>query len=112
MHTLYSSLMKKLLTEVTNGDKIVLEKLDSSVTITSNDVDDEDFAILVDHQCLADADLRNLHLLTDLMSLPRKKTCSIMSHPVISTFIEEKWIKTRKFFLLFLVLYLKVENKI
>ena len=84
----------------------MLEKLDSSITTTSNDVDDDDFAILVDHRCLMNEDPRNLHLLRDLMSLPRKKTCSIMSHSVISTFIERNWIKTRKFFLVFLVIYL------
>ena len=98
--------MKTLLTEVTNGDKIVLEKLDSSVTTSSDNVDDEDFAILVDQRCLVDENPRNLQLLIDLMNLPRKKTYSIISHPVISTFIEDKWIKTRKFFLVFLVLYL------
>ena len=98
--------MKTLLTEVTNGDKIVLEKLDSSVRTSSDDVDDDEYAILVDHRCLVDENPRNLQLLIDLMNLPRKKTCSIISHPVISTFIEDKWIKTRKFFLVFLVLYL------
>ena len=98
--------MKTLLTEVTNGDKIVLEKLDSSVTTSSDNVDDEDYAILVDQRCLVDENPRNLQLLIDLMNLPRKKTCSIISHPVISTFIEDKWIKSRKFFLVFLVLYL------
>ena len=98
--------MKTLLTEVTNGDKIVLEKLDSAVTTSSEDVDEDGYAILVDHSCLVDVNPRNLQLLIDLMNLPRKKTCSIISHPVISTFIEDKWIKTRKFFLVFLVLYL------
>ena len=50
----YRSLLYKLLTLVTNGDKIVLEKLDSSVTVTSENEDDDDFAVQIDHKYLVD----------------------------------------------------------
>ena len=52
------SLLYKLLTSVTNGDKVVIEKLDSGVSSSCEDVDDEDFAITVDHKCLVDEDPR------------------------------------------------------
>ena len=53
-----------LRTEGTNEDKIVLKKLGSFVTTSFNDVDEDDYAILVEHRYLVDE--RNLQLLIDL----------------------------------------------
>ena len=36
----------------------MIEKLDSGVSSSCEDVDDEDFAITVDHKCLVDEDPR------------------------------------------------------
>merc|ERR1719245_1645514 len=82
------SLLYNLLTLVTNGDKIVLEKLDSCITTSTEDTDDDDFAIRVDHKFLVDEDPRNLTL------------------PAITTFIERRWARTRPMFILSFVLYL------
>jgi len=100
------SLLYKLLTLVTNGDKIVLEKLDAGVTATSENDDDDDFAVQIDHKCLVDEDPRNLILIKDLLNLPRKLTSNILSHPVVSTFIQRRWDRTKNMFLLSFVLYL------
>jgi len=100
------SLLYKLLTLVTNGDKIVLDKLDSCVTTTIDDEDDNDFAVRIDHKYLVDEDPRNLTLVKDLLSLPRKLTSNILCHPVISTFVEKRWERTKNMFLLSFVLYL------
>lgn len=100
------SLLYKLLTLVTNGDKIVLEKLDSSVTVTSENEDDDDFAVQIDHKYLVDEDPRNLILIKDLLNLPRKLTSNILSHPVVETFIQRRWNRTKNMFLLSFVLYL------
>ena len=102
----YRSLLYKLLTLVTNGDKIVLEKLDSCITTSTEDTDDDDFAIRVDHKFLVDEDPRNLTLVKDLLNLPRKLTSNILTHPAITTFIERRWARTRPMFILSFVLYL------
>ena len=102
----YRSLLYKLLTLVTNGDKIVLEKLDSCITTSTEDTDDDDFAIRVDHKFLVDEDPRNLTLVKDLLNLPRKLTSNILTHPAITTFIEQRWARTRPMFILSFVLYL------
>jgi len=100
------SLLYNLLTLVTNGDKIVLEKLDSCITTSTEDTDDDDFAIRVDHKFLVDEDPRNLTLVKDLLNLPRKLTSNILTHPAITTFIERRWARTRPMFILSFVLYL------
>ena len=102
---LLRSLLYKLLTSVTNGDKVVMEKLDSGVSSSCEDVDDEDFAITVDHKCLVDEDTRSLILVKDLLNLPRKRTSSILSHPLLTTFIDKHWMRTRWLFLLSFSLY-------
>ena len=76
----YRSLLYNLLTLVTNGDKIVLEKLDSCITSSSEDSDDDDFAIRVDHKFLVDEDPRNLTLVKDLLNLPRNLRRSAIPH--------------------------------
>jgi len=99
------SLLYKLLTSVTNGDKVVIEKLDSGVSSSCEDVDDEDFAVTVDHKCLVDEDPRSLILVRDLLNLPRKRASSILSHPLLTTFIDKHWLRTRWLFLLSFSLY-------
>ena len=102
----YRSLLYNLLTLVTNGDKIVIEKLDSSITSFSQDSDDDDFAIPVDHKFLVDEDPRNLTLVKDLLNLPRTLTSNVLTHPAITIFIERRWARTRPIFILSFVLYL------
>merc|ERR1711988_963746 len=100
------SLLYHLLTVVTNGDKIVLKKLDTCVSTSCDDVDDDDYHVIVDHKRLVDEDPRSLVLVRDLMNLPRKRTSPVLSHPVLTTFIEKKWLRTRWLFLLSFTLYL------
>merc|ERR1711963_338236 len=100
------SLLYHLLTVVTNGDKIVLKKLDTCVSTSCDDVDDDDYHVIVDHKRLVDEDPRSLVLVRDLMNLPRKRTSPVLTHPVLTTFIEKKWLRTRWLFLLSFTLYL------
>ena len=95
-----------MLTSTTNGDKIVVEKLDSCIGVNGNDVDDANFAIVVDHHCLVDEDPRNMVLITDLLHLPKNISTKVLSHPVITTFIEKKWLQTRWTFGISFTLYL------
>ena len=100
------SLLHKLLTTITNGDKIVAEKLDSCIAVNGDDVDDADFAVIVDHRYLVDEDPRNMVLIKDLLHLPKKISTKVLSHPVITTFIEKRWLQTRWSFLISFTLYL------
>ena len=84
----------------------MLQKLDSCVTATAEDSDDDDFSVVVEHRCLVDEDPRSLVMVRDLLNLPRKLTSSIMTHPVITTFVEQRWQRTKNFFLLAFFLYL------
>merc|ERR1719412_3044035 len=45
-------------------------------------------------------------MVKDLLNLPRKLTSTIMTHPVITTFVEQRWQRTKNFFLLAFFLYL------
>ena len=84
----------------------MLQKLDSCVSATAEDSDDDDFSVLVEHRCLVDEDPRSLVMVKDLLNLPRKLTSTIMTHPVITTFVEQRWQRTKNFFLLAFFLYL------
>ena len=46
------SLLYKTLSNITNGDKLVLEKLDSCISTTGENPDDEDWAVTVSHRFL------------------------------------------------------------
>ena len=79
---------------MTNGDKIVREKLNTYISTSGKDKNAADFAIVVDHSGLVDEDIKGLVLLRDLLDLPRNKMSDrIMSHPVITTFIFKRWPK-------------------
>ena len=87
------SLGGRVLDEVTNGDRIVLEKLDSYVSTTQDDLDSEDFAVIIDHKGLINNDPKGFTFLKDLLQTPREITFKILSHPVITTYIKKRWPK-------------------
>ena len=104
------SLGGRLLEDVTNGDKIVLDKLDSYLSTTQDDLDKEDFAVVIDHKGLVNSDPNGFVFLKDLLQSPREITLRILSHPVITTFIKKKWPKWRFLFtyvvfLFFVIIY-------
>ena len=84
------SLLHQLLTSITNGDKIVGDKLDSCITASADDVDDDEYGIIVDHKFLVDEDPRSMILIKDLLNLPKKISTKVLSHPVIKTSIQPK----------------------
>merc|ERR1712128_416330 len=61
------SLLHKLLTTITNGDKIVVDKLDACISASGEDVDDDGYGIIVDHKCLVDEDTRSMVVIKDLL---------------------------------------------
>ena len=87
------SLISKLLTKVTNGDKIVLEKLDACIRKTHDDPDNKDYGVAIDYRYLVDDDSRNICILRDILEVQRSATIDIMDHPVVTTFISRRWPK-------------------
>ena len=83
----------KLLHDVTNGDKIVLEKLDHCLKTTHDDPNNKDYGVSIDYRYLLDDDSRNFCLLKDILESKRDATIDIMDHPVITTFIRKRWPK-------------------
>ena len=83
----------KLLHDVTNGDKIVLEKLDHCLKTTHDDPNNKDYGVSIDYRYLLDDDSRNFCLLKDILESKRDATIDIMDHPVITTFIRRRWPK-------------------
>jgi len=101
------SLLYKTLSNITNGDKLVLDKLDTCVSTSSEDPDDEDWAVTVSHRYLVDEDPRSMTVVNDLLHLPSDKIATkVLRHPVIKTFIERRWKRTRSIFLVSFFLYL------
>lgn len=83
-----------------------MEKLDACITTNGDDVDDAEFAVHVDHRYLVDEDPSNMVLVRDLLQLPKKISSKVLSHPVMTTFIEKRWSQTRWTFLISFTLYL------
>ena len=87
------SVASKLLHQVTNGDKIVLEKLDQCIKTTHRDPNNEDYSVAIDYRYLVDDDSRNFYLLKDILEANRDATVDIMDQPVITTFTSRRWPK-------------------
>ena len=95
-----------MLTTITNGDKVVVDKLDSCISASSEDIDDDEYGIIVDHKYLVDEDPRSMVVIKDLLHLPHEIATKVLSHPVITTFIKKRWLRTRWTFLISFTLYL------
>ena len=88
------TLVYDLLTKVTNGDKLIIKKLDACIRTTSDNPYSEDFSIVIDHHHLVeDGDPKSLKVLRDLLLFQRNSTVQIFHHPVIVTFIKRRWPK-------------------
>lgn len=86
-----NTLLYELLNQVTNGDEIVLQKLDTCVGTTNDDPNSANYSVLIDQKCLVGDDPRSLSMLGDLLSFPRDATVRILEHPVITTFVKRRW---------------------
>ena len=56
-----------------------MDKLDACITATGEDVDEDDYAVVVDHRYLVDEDPRNMVLIKDLLHLPNKVSTKVLS---------------------------------
>jgi hypothetical protein len=87
----FRTLLYKLMTEITNGDKIVLDKLDTCIAPTGDDENDQEYSIMIDNRNLVDGKKHGINLVKDLLDLPQDKSSPLLHHPVITTFIQYKW---------------------
>merc|ERR1711902_113139 len=83
-----------------------LQDLDDRISTTGDDPDDDDWAVTVSHRCLVDEDQRSMTVVNDLLNLPNKIAAKVLRHPVVKTFIERRWKRTRSIFLVSFFLYL------
>ena len=118
---------------MTNGDKLVLKKLDDQISVVETNNDDDEIdeieykKVSIDYTGLLDKNCSQDNILKDLLDLPLKNTSKvsihsfiliinlmkifpnlyqILHHPVMIMFIERRWMKTKWLFLISFLLYL------
>ena len=96
--------------DVTNGDKIVFQKLDSQILLAhgddrdSEDIDDKN--VCVNFHDLVHKGSKMDNILKDLLDLPLDRIVGVLDHPVMMLFIEKRWQKTKWMFCLSFMIYL------
>jgi len=101
------SLLYLLLKKVCNGDRIVEDKLNACISTTNQDEDSQDYAVIVDiSKLVPEEDRRNLNIIEDLLQLPRRACRTVLHHPVVTSYIQHRWHRTRWVFLVSFLLYL------
>ena len=116
------TILRKLLTDAVNGDKIVEEQLDKSVKQVGKNENCIDYGTEIDFEGIVMAGSgRQTRVVKELLDL-RAANCQeggqreaynrLLAHPVMATFIHLKWRKTRWYFyinsavfIVFLALY-------
>ena len=100
------TLLFYLLSVVRNGDAIALQKLDSAVATEENEDDPDDPSVWIEHEGLVDEKYSTNNILKDILTFKRSKTSRILHHPVMETFIKQRWKRTKWIFITSLCLYL------
>eukprot|EP00095_Tigriopus_kingsejongensis_P006662 maker-scaffold363_size195477-snap-gene-0.50 protein:Tk06662 transcript:maker-scaffold363_size195477-snap-gene-0.50-mRNA-1 annotation:"transient receptor potential channel pyrexia-like" len=103
-HTLFYTVLKK----ATNGDKILLEVLDNTVSATADDENDPDYALQVEFGPLlaGSGDANQIDVVKDLLEFKNSPAKEVLKHPVLETFLDLKWRKIKKFVMVNFALYL------
>ena len=101
--------------DVTNGDRIVRQKLDECITETTEDENDPGYSIVVDlnplrsqHKCNSNqstATTISSSVVRDLIDLRHTAANFLLCHPVIETYMNFRWFTMRHFFFINFVLY-------
>ena len=80
----------------TNGDKIVLKKLDECVTSNDKDADDESFELKVNFSKL-ESKSQTCDVVKDIISIRALESTRVLLHPVILSYIDIRWKKMRRY---------------
>ena len=99
-----------LISDIDNGDKIVLKRLSSQLNILENEKDEsediDEKRVSVSFHELVHKGSRIEGILKDLLDLPIKNIANILHHPVMMLYIERRWLKTKWMFMVSFILYL------
>jgi len=99
------TIARKLLEDAVNGDKIVKKELDIHVRTTNANEDSLEYALEIDFEgILCEDSPKQTMVVYDLLDLRVEKNDNIraftnlIKHPVIASFIAQKWKKTKWYF--------------
>jgi hypothetical protein len=104
IHTIYGAILQ----HATNGDQLIIHKLDESVSRGGNmDINSSDSNITVDLGPLISKNLsKQTSIIKDMIDFKTPTTRALLTHPVIETFLDIKWRRVKKYFLTNFLLYL------
>ena len=91
-HTSFYHLMKTY----TNGDKIVLKKLDECVLSNGKEADDENFRLQVNYSHL-ESNTSTCDVVKDIISIRELQSTGVLLHPVIMSYIDIRWKKMKSY---------------
>ena len=108
------SVIRKVLEDAVNGDKIIRNILDNQITETNNNTDALNHLIKVDFSAILDPlSNKQTTAVFDLLDLriergfeSREPFTNLIKHPVIGLFITQKWKKTQSYFYFQSIIYI------
>jgi len=113
------TVLANLMHDVTNGDRIVRQKLDECITETTKDENDPEHSIVVDLNPLRSSHKSNNSMtdkggqstisssvVRDLIDFRHTAANNLLCHPVIETYMNFRWFTMRHFFFINSVLFL------
>ena len=97
-----------ILKNATNGDQILLRKLDECVSATGDDENDPSYAVQINFNPLLEGNKggSQTDIVKDMLHFKDTKAAAVLNHPVIETFLEIKWRRIRPIFFLNFFVYL------
>ena len=101
------TLFHTLLSNATNGHKILAHKLDECVTLVGGrDENDPESALQLDLTPLLEGKSSNqVNIIKDMLDFKNTPARELLLHPVIQTFLEIKWRRIRKVFMVTFLVY-------
>ena len=98
---------RAILTETTNGNKLVKNLLDQSVSQVGNNFNHAESHLRIDLGIfLSKKNERRANLVVkDLINFRSKTSKALLTHPVIESFINVRWKKWKRYFLANFVIY-------
>ena len=105
------TLYKAILSYATNGDKLITRILDKSVERGGNeDLNSQESFLRVSFTSLGSSKNTNKHqssqVIKDMIDFKTPATRALLTHPVIETFLNHRWRKWKKFFMVNFIIYL------
>lgn len=101
------TLYKAILSQVTNGDKLISTILDKSVERGGDeDTNSPNSYLQINFSSLVSSKRPTTQVIKDMINFKSTATRALITHPVIQTFLTLKWRKRKKIFMLNFLIYL------